>query len=159
MRPHSSHVNWLRTELRTQVKYMGIYYCPLICYVSNPGPQRRTLTSVRVSLVWHTIAPLHQLCTIALVSTGTCNYPVGAPQLHPLQLLLPECIRFKLLVPDCVRFSGCSPIVPTSALLPDCIHFKLLSPIAFTSALLPDCTHFSKQLLSEIYASNIFSAF
>ena len=139
--------------------------------MSNPGPQWRTLTSVRVSLVWRTIAPLHQPCTIAsLASTGTCNHPVCAPRLHPLQLLLPECICFKLLVPVCVHFSGCSPVVQTSAAaprlhplqaaLPDCIRFKLLSPIAFASALLPNCTHFSKQLLYDIlYASNIFSAF
>jgi len=118
-----------------------IFYCPLICYVSNPGPQRRTLTSVGVSLVWHTIAPLHQLCTESLASTGICNYPVCAPRLHPLQLLLPECIRFKLMVPDSICFSGCSPIMPTSATaprlhllqaaLPDCFPSALLPPIAF----------------------------
>ena len=146
--------------MRTQVRYMGIYFLlPPHLLRKQSEPQRRTLISVGVSLVWHTIAPLHQPCTIAsLASTGTCNYPICAPRLHPLQLLLPECICFKLLISDCVRFSGCSPIVPMcQLLLADCIRFKLLSPIAFASALLPDCTHFSKQLLYEIYASNIFS--
>ena len=69
----------------------------------------------------------------------------ATPRLHPLQLLLP----------DCVRFSCCSPIASASAgaprlhrsastaaphlrplqlLLPDCVHFSCCSPIASASA-------------------------
>ena len=97
----------------------------------------------------------------------------AAPQLRPLQLLLPDCIRsastaaprlrpLQLLLPDYVHFSCCLPLASTSAaaaprlcplqLLPDCVRFNC-SPIASTSAgaprlrllqlLLSDCIRFN----------------
>ena len=68
---------------------------------------------------------------------------------HPLQLLLPLCLRFQLLLPDCARFICCSPLASASAAAPDCVHFSCYSPIASASTaaprlrplrlLLPDC--------------------
>ena len=43
------------------------------------------------------------LLPIASASTAT-------PRLRPLQLLLPDCVRFNCCSPDCVRFDCCSPI-------------------------------------------------
>ena len=66
-------------------------------------------------------------------------------RLHPLQLLLPVCVRFQLLLPDCarfscccllaacVRFSCCSRSRPLQLLLPDCVRFNCCSPIASAS--------------------------
>ena len=86
----------------------------------------------------------------------------ATPRLHPLQLLLPDCIDpLQLLIPICVHFSCCSPIASASAaahhfcplqlLLSNCIRFNC-SPIASASAAaprlrplqlpLPDCIHF-----------------
>ena len=48
---------------------------------------------------------------------------------HPLQLLLPVCLRFQLLLPVCLRFQ---------LLLPDCARFSCCSPLAFASAAAPD---------------------
>ena len=64
-------------------------------------------------------------------------------RLHPLQLLLPVCVRFQLLLPDCARFSCCciaharrlrplqlrSQSRPLRLLLPDCVRFDCCSPI------------------------------
>ena len=90
----------------------------------------------------------------------------AAPRLRPLQLLLPDCIRFsccspiasasaaarclcslQLLLPNCVCFS-CSLITsastaapqlrPLRLLLPDCVLFDCCSPIA--SACSPSCS-------------------
>ena len=136
--------------MRTQVGYMGIYFLlPPRLLRKQSGPQQRTLISVVVSLVWHTIAPLHQPCTIAsLASTWTCNYPVCAPRLHPLQLLLPECICFKLLISDCVCFSGCSPIVPT---------VSCCSPIASASSCSPRLLSLQHcSLIAPTSANNCF---
>ena len=46
---------------------------------------------------------LQLLLPIASASTAT-------PRLRPLQLLLPDCVRFNCCSPDCVRFDCCSPI-------------------------------------------------
>ena len=54
---------------------------------------------------------------------------------HPLQLLLPLCLRFQQLLPDCARFICCSPLASAS--------IQLLLPIASTWLLLPDCVHFN----------------
>ena len=43
------------------------------------------------------------LLPISSASTAT-------PRLHPLQLLLPDCVRFNCCSPDCVCFNCCSPI-------------------------------------------------
>ena len=95
----------------------------------------------------------------------------AAPRLRPLQLLLPDCVRFsccspiasasaaaprlrphQLLLAVCVRFSCCSLIAdgPFQLLL-DCVCFNCCCPIASASAasprlrplqlLLPDCIH------------------
>ena len=89
-------------------------YCPLI-RLSSPVPGS-SLTSV---------------ATISIVCASA-----AAPRLHPLQLLLPDCINYSQilstsasaprprpiwrLLPDCVRFHCCSliasassPVVPT----------------------------------------------
>ena len=90
----------------------------------------------------------------------------AAPQLCPLQLLLPDCVCFnccsliasvstalrlrplQLLLHDCARFNCCSPITSASAaaprkcpvqlLLPDCVRFDCFSLIA--SAYSPGCS-------------------
>ena len=68
-------------------------------------------------------------------SSSLCR--AAAPQLRPLQLLLPDCIDpLQLLLPICVRFN-CSPIVSTSAALPDCVRFNCCSPIASVSSAAP----------------------
>ena len=54
---------------------------------------------------------------VSLASTSLAWSDWTAPRLHPLQLLLPNYIRFSLLLPDCARFS---------LLLPDCARFSLL---------------------------------
>ena len=83
-------------------------------------------------------------------------------QLHPLQLLLPVCVRFQLLLPDCarfscccmlgmlaacVRFSCCSRSRPLRLLLPDCVRFDCCSLIA--------CIRLQPQLDSSPMFSNI----
>ena len=71
----------------------------------------------------------------------------AAPRLRLLQLLLPDYIDpLQLLLPDCIRFSCCSLLASASAvalrlrplqlLLPDCVRFNC-SPIASTSAVAP----------------------
>ena len=45
---------------------------------------------------------------LSLASTSLAWPDQTAPQLHPLQLLLPDCIRFSLQLFNCVLFSGCS---------------------------------------------------
>ena len=79
---------------------------------------------------------------------------------HPLQLLLPVCLRFQLLLPgpiaasastaaprlpplpaaaprDCARFSCCSPLASASAAAPDRVRFGCYSPIASASTVAP----------------------
>ena len=99
------------------------------------------------------------------LSVHSCCSPIACataatPRLHPLQLLLPNCIdTLQLLLPVCIRFSCCSLIASPSAaahrlrpfqlllalitsvstaprlcplrlLLPDCVRFSCCSPIA-----------------------------
>ena len=56
-------------------------------------------------------------------------------RLHPLQLLLPVCVRFQLLLPDCTRFSCC-------CMLAACVHFSCCSRSRPLRLLLPDCVRF-----------------
>ena len=82
-------------------------------------------------LRWPTVrnpAPDSSLCRAAAPQLRPL-----APQLHPLQLLLPVCVRFQLLLLDCIRFSCCSRSRPLRLLLPDCIRFNCCSPIASAS--------------------------
>ena len=99
------------------------------------------------------------------LSVHSCCSPIACataatPRLHPLQLLLPNCIdTLQLLLPVCVRISCCSLIASASAaahrlhplqlllaliatvstaprlcplrlLLPDCVRFSCCSPVA-----------------------------
>ena len=75
-----------------------------------------------------------------------------ASRLHPLQLQLPNCIRFSCcMLPYCIRFSDC-------IRFRDCIRFSCCSPIVSASAdaprlcplqlMLPDCVRFSSPTAS-----------
>ena len=93
------------------------------------------------------------------LSVHSCCSPIACataatPQLHPLQLLLPNCIdTLQLLLPVCVRFSCCSLIASASAAAHRLRPFQLLlALIASVSTaprlcplrlLLPDCIRFS----------------
>ena len=89
-----------------------------------------------------------------VLDSSLCRAAV--PQLHPLQLLLPDCIDLlQLLLTVCVRFGCCSLIASTSTaaprlhrsastaahplqlLLPDCVRFSCCSLIASTSTAAP----------------------
>ena len=90
-------------------------------------------------------------------------------RLHPLQLLLPVCIRFQLLLPDCarfscccmlaacVRFSCCSRLRPLWLLLPDCVCFNCCSPdcVRFDCCSPIACIRLQPQLDSSPMFSNI----
>ena len=86
--------------------------------------------------------------------------PNTAPRLRPLQLLLPDCVRFNSCSPDCVRFDCCSPIaywIPSSPSLvprprgrpgneanPAHARAQYCSPIASAStAARPMCVRFN----------------
>ena len=60
----------------------------------------------------------------------------AVPLLHPLQLLLPNCI--KLLFPVSVHFSCCSPIASLQLLLATCVRFSCSSLIS-TACIRFDC--------------------
>ena len=89
-------------------------------------------------------------------------YTRSFARLRPLQLLLPDCVRFSCsspiasastAAPDCVRFSCCPRLCPLQLLLPNCVRFNCCSLIASASTaaprlralqlLLPDCVRFS----------------
>ena len=94
--------------------------CPLAPPIASASAAARRLRLLRISC-----------CSMA--------------RLHPLQLLLPVCIRFQLLLPDCARFSCCCMLIACVRfsccsrshplwllqLLPNCVRFDCCSPIAY----------------------------
>ena len=91
-----------------------------------------------------------------LASTSLAWPNTTAPQLHPLHLLLPNCVPFSYhsliaspsaATPNCIPFSCCSPIAspwaaaprlhPLELLLPDCVRFTCCFPIVSASAASP----------------------
>ena len=118
-------------------RFASLVTCPSFAYVSNPAPD---------SSLCRAVAP---------------SASAAAPRLCPLQLLLPDCIRFsccspivsasaaaprlhplQLLLPDCIRFSCCSPIVSASAAAPR-LHLLQL--------LLPNCIDLLQLLLPQLH--------
>ena len=70
----------------------------------------------------------------------------GGPRLHPLQLLLPDCVRFSCSSP--IASAACSLIASASAAAPDYVHFRACSPIVSASAAAPGLRPF--QLPSRV---------
>ena len=99
---------------------------------ARPACSHVTRTDKSLLIVTSSFACFTRFSCCSLIASASA----AAPWLHPLQLLLP----------DCIRFSCCSPIASTSAaapwsrplqlLLPNCVHFSCCSPIEHTFTIL-----------------------
>ena len=84
-------------------------------FVRAAAPRLRPLQLLLASIRFNCCSPF--------ASASSCCF--RARLRHPLQLLLPVCLRLQLLLPDCVRFSCCSQSLPLRLLLPDCDCFMI----------------------------------
>ena len=92
-------------------------------FVRAAAPRLRPLQLLLASIRFNCCSPF--------ASASSCCF--RARLRHPLQLLLPVCLRLQLLLPDCARFSCCSPLASASAAAPNRFRFGCYSPIATAS--------------------------
>ena len=100
----------------------------LLLELNLPTPHHHTSPSTIIitsSFAHSATSPSFTYVSNLVPDSSLCR--AAAPRLHPLQLLLP----------DCVRFSCCLPLASASAAAPDCVRFGCCSPIASASTAAP----------------------
>ena len=149
---------WMSAIQVASLALLAQLLTPSFDYVSNPALDSSLCIAAAPRLRLLQLL-LHRSTSTAVprcVRFNCCSpiAPASAAARHlcPLQLLLPDCVRFNCS-PDCVRFGCCSPIASLQLLLPDCIRFSCCSLLTSASAaaprlrllqlLLSDCVCFS----------------
>ena len=98
--------------------------------VSNPAPDSSLCSSPIASACPPDCVPF-SCCMCSPLASASNQLLLPRARLHPLQLLLPVCVRFQLLLPYCARFSCCSRSRPLQLLLArDCSPIACIDPLA-----------------------------
>ena len=144
-RPSPRFLYCKRQKLHVEARELGRWVCDCVYGSLQVGAINTTSSFARfarsaTSPLCRAAAPQLRPLQLLLPARLHRSASTAAPHLYPLQLLLAACVRFSCcsrlrlfqLLPICVRFGCSSPIASASAAAPRLCPLQLL---------LPDCVH------------------